>query len=431
MSLTACLIVKDEGSVLSRCLDSLVGAVDAIVVVDTGSRDDSRDLARQAGARVIEFPWNDDFSAARNAGLELVRTDWVLTIDADEWFASAEDALALRSSLPDRPAGGRVKLVNHLDGDRRQRVGLLRVFPNDPAVRYEGRIHEQVTRSIALKGWPILDLSGVLQHDGYRNQVLAKHDKLTRNRTLLEATLRARPDDLEAWFHLGKTLNLMNRPEEAERAFEMVTSSSHAEEQPHLVSRAWTFRAELAQRLRGATAGRAILESCGPRETWPSRLALLATRWHLEAREFGAAGALARYVMTLDDERFDDPWDRPELRKEARRLLARALHGQGKPNEAWDLIADLIPDPGEDDATAWLLRGALALSAGRRDQALDAYGHVLMRMPDHIPSWIALGTLLIELGRSTEACERLSEARSRVGNHPELDLLLSLASRLR
>ncbi len=431
MSLTACLIVKDEGSVLSRCLDSLVSAVDEIIVVDTGSRDNSRELAREAGARVLEIPWAGDFSAARNVGLEAVRTNWVLTIDADEWFANAEDARALRRSLPDRPAGGRVKLVNHLDGDRRQSVGLLRVFPNDPDLRYEGRIHEQVTRSIALKGWPILELGGVLQHDGYLNQVLEKHDKLSRNRTLLEATLRDRPDDLEAWFHLGKTLNLMNLFDEAECAFEKVTTSRHAEEQPHLVSRAWMFRAELAHRLRGASAGREILESCGPRETWPSRLALLAARWHLEAREFGAAGALARYVMTMEDERFDDPWDRPDLRIEAHRLLARALHGQGNPDEAWDLIADLIPDPRDDDATAWLLRGALALSTGRRDQALEAYGHVLDRMPDHIPSWLALGTLLIELGRTNEACARLSEARSRVGQHPELDVLLGLASRLR
>jgi glycosyltransferase involved in cell wall biosynthesis len=99
-------MVKNEEPSLPACLASLAGVADDVVVVDTGSSDRTRDVARQHGARVFDFPWCDDFSAARNECLRHAHGDWVLWLDADERFddANRERLRALRSTLGDDPA---------------------------------------------------------------------------------------------------------------------------------------------------------------------------------------------------------------------------------------------------------------------------------------------------------------------------------------
>ena len=432
MRVSACLIVKNEAAVIDRCLESLRAAVDEIVVVDTGSTDDTKMRALKAGARVIETPWQDDFAKARNAGLEAAGGDWILVVDADEWFASVEDARALRDSLPDQAAGGRIRLVNHLEGGRTHEVGLLRVIPRHAAIRFEGRIHEQVTGALSRLGWPIVEVGGILQHDGYLKASLEAHDKLARNRRLLETTLKERPDDLEAWFHLGKTLHLQGHLEEAEKSFEHATrlAFSSGPSVDHLANRAWVFRAELASRVRGHEAGRAVLEAHGPRACWPPRIALCGARQALETRNLQEAADLLAPIVDMPDEGFDDPWDARNLRDEAAGLLARVLETAGDPERAWLVLDHHRHGAGSARTEQWLQLASLALQTGRRDQALQAYDHVLAAWPDHISSHLAVGTLLIELGRAREALERLAIAHERVGPHAELDLLTGLARRL-
>ena len=84
VSLSACLIVKNESLLLSRCLESLRSFVDEIIVVDTGSTDNTIEIAHSHGAQVKYFTWIDDFSAARNESLRHASGDWILYIDADE-----------------------------------------------------------------------------------------------------------------------------------------------------------------------------------------------------------------------------------------------------------------------------------------------------------------------------------------------------------
>lgn len=91
---SAVLIVRDEERCLARCLRSLTPWVDEIVVLDTGSIDRTRQVAREYGARVHDFTWRADFAAARNAALALARTPWNVVVDADEWILSGGEVLA-------------------------------------------------------------------------------------------------------------------------------------------------------------------------------------------------------------------------------------------------------------------------------------------------------------------------------------------------
>ena len=79
-----CMIVRDEERYLAGCLESVVDLVDEIVVVDTGSTDSTPDIARRFGARVFNFQWVDDFSAARNESLRHATGEWIFWLDADE-----------------------------------------------------------------------------------------------------------------------------------------------------------------------------------------------------------------------------------------------------------------------------------------------------------------------------------------------------------
>jgi glycosyltransferase involved in cell wall biosynthesis len=115
-TLSLCMIVKNEAENLPRCLASVAGLVDEMIVLDTGSTDGTVDLARSLGAQVEHFVWCDDFSQARNVALEYVTGDWVLVLDADE-VLRPEAARDIRS-LIDRPEALVINLI-------RQEIGAV------------------------------------------------------------------------------------------------------------------------------------------------------------------------------------------------------------------------------------------------------------------------------------------------------------------
>ena len=112
-SLSLCMIVKDEEETVGRAIKSVLAVVDEVVVVDTGSTDNTRLIVEGYGARVIDFPWTDDFAAARNAAIAAAYGDWILVLDADEVLE------------PIRP------------------VELGRLLSNEDAIAYYARIREE------------------------------------------------------------------------------------------------------------------------------------------------------------------------------------------------------------------------------------------------------------------------------------------------
>lgn len=188
------LIARDEARCITRCLDSVRDLVDEMVVLDTGSVDDTIALARAAGAQVHHFTWVDDFAAARNAALDLCTGDWRLVMDADEWLSGGAEALrGLRTQSPEYAGAVQVESETN-DGQ----VGLawqLRVLPI--GVHYEGSVHEQPVHA-----GPHRQLDIRISHDGYLPEQLDR--KAGRNRRLLEAALAVQPEDAYLRYQLGK-----------------------------------------------------------------------------------------------------------------------------------------------------------------------------------------------------------------------------------
>ena len=208
------MIARDEAAVIARALESARPHVDAMIVLDTGSTDATREIAQAAGARVEGFAWRDDFAAARNAALSHSDGDWNLVLDADEWIEDGAQALGPQS-LPAAGGGflGEVKVASRIDMAGTEGVGqawIPRVLPR--GVRYEGRIHEQPVSAL-----PRRRLALVIGHDGYLPDNLAR--KGDRNEVLLKQAIEAAPQDAYLWFQLAKEHQARDRPGDAANCF--------------------------------------------------------------------------------------------------------------------------------------------------------------------------------------------------------------------
>jgi len=225
MSVSAVLIVKNEAACLDACLDALRNVVDEIVVADTGSTDDSRNIALALGARVFDFPWCSDFSAARNFAIGQASHDCVLTVDADEYLdSSPEEAraalLSFEADAALQPLLGLVEIVN-LRADSADEVAVdrtARVFRRS-AFRYVGAIHEQLIPFDAVtptaRALPIS-----FRHTGYALSPEQAAAKAHRNIAILRRELEAHPDDEYYRYQLGKAWVSLGRHKAAAIAFE-------------------------------------------------------------------------------------------------------------------------------------------------------------------------------------------------------------------
>ena len=214
--ISLCMIVRDEEEALPRCLRSAQHVVDEVCVVDTGSRDRTREVASAFGARVVDVPWDDHFADARNASLAVATGDWVLVLDADEELASPDARARLEAFAARGPRLGRIE-IEHRDPSAGAQgvVALTRFLPLTPDLRFRGRVHEQAECPAASGR---ADTGVRVLHHGYAADVLARRDKLERNRRLLELALAEEPREAYLHYQLARTLEVAARHEDAWRA---------------------------------------------------------------------------------------------------------------------------------------------------------------------------------------------------------------------
>ncbi|MGN7414891.1 glycosyltransferase [Paenibacillus sp. SAF-068] len=219
--ISLCMIVKDEEELLPHCIASVQGAVDEMIVVDTGSSDRSVQIAQQYGAVVVPFEWCDDFAAARNAGLEQASGDWILFLDADEALDRAARE-QIRSWTAVSGCDGLFLNIHNYTGTGQQGATVnpvLRLFRNAPGHRFQGRIHEQIAAAICRENpeaaFHVTDM--VIHHYGYQTAIVEGKDKVSRNVRLLKQAVEEEPDQPFHHYNLGVEYL---RVGEAERALE-------------------------------------------------------------------------------------------------------------------------------------------------------------------------------------------------------------------
>lgn len=221
MNLSACYIAKNEEKNLPRSIASLQDAVDELIVVDTGSKDRTREIAASLGARVYAFSWQDDFSAARNAAIEKAGGDWILFLDADEFFPPDMNLRTELAVLLDRMPKQGVALLQLYDldsslrQDRADRIWAPRLFQNCPEMRYRGRIHEEITAAGGERKLVYAHPELYLLHTGYAG-VLGR-EKAERNLRLIQEAVKQDGWEPRYDYYLMDCCYGMKRYEEAFR----------------------------------------------------------------------------------------------------------------------------------------------------------------------------------------------------------------------
>lgn len=210
--ISLCMIVRNEEQNIRRCLNSMLGAVDEIIVIDTGSSDATCQIAKEYGAIVQSFIWNDNFSAARNMSLELASGDWILFLDADEEL-DAGSAAMLRQLCRDAAVDGYfIKIINYLGSEGWLDLApdlVFRLFRNRPDYRFHGAIHEQIVDVILEKNqqasYKIAE-EIVILHYGYLDEQIEAKDKKQRNLKLIQCEVAANPGNQLLRYHYGVEL---------------------------------------------------------------------------------------------------------------------------------------------------------------------------------------------------------------------------------
>lgn len=205
------MIVKNEGRSLEKCLSRIRQLIDEIYITDTGSTDNTLEIAEKYHAHISKFQWNNDFSAARNFALAQSPCDWNLVLDADEYLVSGKRKDLQRFI----EKGGYVGAIQRHDKYKEANGELssscayiTRLIPRD--TWFEGRIHEQVISSLPISPIPL-----VFEHDGY-----LQAGKGERNLEILLEELQESPEDSYVLYQAARTLWLMKDYHRADRFFE-------------------------------------------------------------------------------------------------------------------------------------------------------------------------------------------------------------------
>ncbi|MEK3879851.1 tetratricopeptide repeat-containing glycosyltransferase family 2 protein [Paenibacillus sp. FSL M7-0420] len=262
--ISLCMIVKNEADNLARCLRSVRGAVDEIIIVDTGSTDTTCSIARSFGARIIDYPWNGDFAAARNAGLTLARGTWILVLDADEELEPGSlDELLVCAKHTEYEAFF-VRIHNHQGTERASQTltvnPILRMFKNRPNYRFSGIIHEQIAAVIVQETPDAAMHMGtvIVHHYGYAAGVVERKDKISRNLGLLKQQLEESPGD--AFQHFNLAVEYMRLGDYGQALEHIGTSLNLAEPGTSYIHLLYKYKARCLA-VTGDSPG--ALEACG------------------------------------------------------------------------------------------------------------------------------------------------------------------------
>jgi GT2 family glycosyltransferase len=354
------MIVKDEQENLPKCLASVRGVFDEIVVVDTGSTDRTKAIAAEFGARVFDFPWIDDFSAARNAALAHATGEYVFWLDADDvvdppqrdklekWLARLGScdptAFVVRCACdPGADGSGGRTVVDH-----------IRLFPLRAQVRWTYRVHEQILPALQQAGIPVRWTDLVVRHTGYTNPE-QRAKKLVRDERLAQLNLKEQPEEPFILFNLGaiaierqewpEALDYLRRSLGHSAPSDSITRKIFA-----LIARSHQMLGDTGAALRACAEGLSI--DAEDAELWFRRAVV-----HRHRGESAQAEACWRRILTLRRPEQYCSVDEGIYGHITRRNLAVLAAERGDHAEAARLWRAVLAEcPGDREATANLER---------------------------------------------------------------------------
>jgi tetratricopeptide (TPR) repeat protein len=388
-TLSLCMIVRDEEDSLGGCLEDAKGLTDEVVIIDTGSSDRTVEIAKEYGARVFDFPWSDDFSAARNESIRRAAGDYILWLDADDRLSpeARESFRRLKRGLsPLKNLAYRLSILNRkLDGEAALNY-QLRIFPNVEGALFEGRVHERIEPSLRRLGIGIKRAEVVITHTGYEDDE-AVRTKAARNLGILLNERRDEERTPRQYFHLA---------------------------QSYFGIKDYARCMECLDRVRSGGKGSEFHKYAVP----------LAVDCHLQLGQGDEAlGKLRHAVMEFPGSGY------------IHYVLGSALTRLGRHEEAVPCLVkaaalgievESFPIPQDIGTRLDTCLGRALEGTGLLNPAEEAYRRALEGSPDHIDTLRALGFLMSRQGRFEEALVFLEKARERA-SRMEKGIWLALA----
>lgn len=388
--ISLCMIVLNEELQLNACLAIAGGLADEIVVVDTGSTDGTKEIALRHGARLVDFRWADDFSAARNESLRHATGEWIFWMDADDRIDEA-NLEYLQQLFKDLPQANVAYLMRHshlLDVTTQSRMSVdqVRLFRNNASIRWAHRVHEQILPAVLQAGGNLQKTDIVIDHLGYQDATVRarKHE---RNLALLRLEMQENADDPFTLFNLGWTLLEMGRAAEAlphlERALVIGTNQDYEAPKLHsLLAKAFLMLGRLPQAAAACRRGRQL---------FPGDPELLFHEGYVHYRR----GELRRAAACLET------------------LL------QERPDTQVAFGVD-------EGVSGILARHCLAVvlrDQGQLEQAEFQWRQVLTENPQHAPATLALGELFVIQRRWQELVAICAQLDNIPGARRDADVL--------
>ncbi|MBR5288546.1 MAG: glycosyltransferase family 2 protein [Clostridia bacterium] len=217
MEISLCMIVRNEAQHLARCLDSVRDAVDEIIILDTGSTDETMEIARRYTEQVFTYPWQDDFAAARNMAFSYASKPYLMWMDADDVMEKSEreKLIELRPALNGSIDAVMMPYVCDVraDGTPAMVFDRERIVRRAAGFRFEGAVHEAMS------------VSGRIIREDIAIRHMGRHSERSNRRNLaIYERLIARGAAMAArdWHYYARELMTAGREQEAEAVFERV-----------------------------------------------------------------------------------------------------------------------------------------------------------------------------------------------------------------
>ena len=383
------MIVRDAEDALPRALESAKPFVDEMIVVDTGSVDNSKQIAIDQGAKVFDFPWCDDFARARNESLSHATGDWIFWMDADDVLVeqTGPRLRQLAAECPDKDQSYLVRVEEEaMTSSGVKRVAgsaQSRFFPNHPDIRFTYRVHEQVSPALAKLDIPIKLSEITVRHAHADRSEEGNHRRNERNLRLLKLDLEEHPDDAFVLLNIGMTH--LYRPDELNLAIDYISRSI-----PLFPAKSTTRLnafMQLATAYQWSNQPEKQLEAClQARDAFPDDAAILYQIGELSEKKGDIQQAALSYQDVLS-----------KGRVHATVFQIRGVHGQ-----------------------AAIKLGRIYQRSGNSPAAESLWLQVLQRHPDALEVRLALTEYYITSQRPDDAERQLEQIP---GDSPKMDCI--------
>ncbi len=221
-TISVCMIVKNEEHMLEKCLDSIKDIADQIVIVDTGSQDNTINIAKKYNTDIFHFQWTNNFSNARNESIKHATGDWILWLDADERLTNNSKNL-LYSIVNKKIKYPTIYKVNIRNIQNKKNNFYIsdahRLFTNHKGIIFSGRIHEQVSPSLKKINGIERNCDIEIIHYGYNLDEDSARKKNARNRNLLETMVHEKPNYGYGYYTLGQNYGLTEENDKALKCY--------------------------------------------------------------------------------------------------------------------------------------------------------------------------------------------------------------------